>query len=75
MERQLISSGAEWEPQYGYSRAVRVGNQVFVCGTVGRNADGSIPDGVYAQAVRAFEIIGLALQQAGAAWRDVVSTR
>ena len=75
VDRQLISSGAEWETRYGYSRAVRVRNQVFVCGTVGRNVDGSIPHGVYAQAKRAFEIIEVALGKAGATWTDVVRTR
>ena len=63
--RQLISSGAPWEPVFGYSRAVRVGNQVFVAGTVGRKADGSVPSGAYQQAKRAFEIIGEALAEAG----------
>ena len=75
MDRQRISSGAEWEPRYGYSRAIRTGNQVFVGGTVGRNLDGSIPEGVYAQAKRALEIIGEALISAGATWDDVVRTR
>ena len=56
--RQLISSGAPWEPIFGYSRAVRVGNQVFVAGTIGRNSDGSVPSGAYQQAKRALETIG-----------------
>jgi enamine deaminase RidA (YjgF/YER057c/UK114 family) len=73
--RQLISSGAPWEPVFGYSRAVRVGNQVFVAGTVGRKADGSVPSGAYQQAKRAFEIIGEALAEAGAGFEHVVRTR
>src|SRR3982074_2197263 len=72
--RQLISSGAPWEPVFGYSRAVRVGNQVFVAGTVGRKADGSVPSGAYQQAKRAFEIIGEALAEAGAGFEHVGST-
>jgi enamine deaminase RidA (YjgF/YER057c/UK114 family) len=73
--RQLISSGAPWEPVFGYSRAVRVGNQVFVAGTVGRNSDGSVPSGAYQQAKRALEIIGEALAEAGASFDHVVRTR
>jgi enamine deaminase RidA (YjgF/YER057c/UK114 family) len=73
--RQLISSGAPWEPIFGYSRAVRVGNQVFVAGTVGRNSDGSVPSGAYQQAERALEIIGEALAEAGAGFDHVVRTR
>jgi enamine deaminase RidA (YjgF/YER057c/UK114 family) len=73
--RQLISSGAPWEPIFGYSRAVRVGNQVFVAGTVGRNPDGSVPSGAYEQAKRALEIVGAALAEAGAGFDHVVRTR
>ena len=73
--RQLISSGAPWEPIFGYSRAVRVGNQVFVAGTIGRNSDGSVPSGAYQQAKRALEIIGEALAEAGAGFDHVVRTR
>lgn len=73
--RRLISSGAPWEPVFGYSRAVRIGSQVFVSGTVGRNADGSVPPGAYQQAKRALEIIGAALAEAGANFDHVVRTR
>ncbi len=73
--RQLISSGAPWELIFGYSRAVRVGNQVFVAGTVGRNSDGSVPSGAYQQAKRALEIIGEALAEAGSGFDHVVRTR
>jgi enamine deaminase RidA (YjgF/YER057c/UK114 family) len=73
--RRLISSGAPWEPVFGYSRAVRVGNQVFVAGTVGRNPDGSVRSGAYQQAKRALEIIGEALAEAGASFDHVVRTR
>ena len=75
MTRLKISSGSPWESTFGYSRAVRVGDQVFVGGTVGRNPDGSAATGPYAQARRALEIIGTALIEAGGSLGDVVRTR
>lgn len=73
--RLFISSGNAWEVQYGYSRAVRVGPHVRVCGTLGVEADGSVGIGVAAQAERAITIIGIALQTCRVGWRDVVSVR
>jgi enamine deaminase RidA (YjgF/YER057c/UK114 family) len=75
LTRMKISSDSPWEATFGYSRAVRVGDQVFVGGTVGRNPDGSVPAGPYAQARRALEIIGTALIEAGGSLDDVVRTR
>ena len=73
--RSNISSGSQWEPLLGYSRAVVAGNTVYVSGTVGAGADGSIPEGAYAQTMRALEIIRDALAQAGAELSGVVRTR
>ena len=73
--RRNISSGSKWEPLLGYSRAVVAGNTVYVSGTVGAGADGSIPEGAYAQTMRALEIIRDALAQAGADLTQVVRTR
>ena len=70
--RQLISSGAPWEPIVGYSRAVRVGNVVEVAGTTAQ--DGDVVTGgadVYAQTRRALEKIGEALAAAGASFAIV----
>jgi enamine deaminase RidA (YjgF/YER057c/UK114 family) len=75
LTRTKISSGSPWESTFGYSRAVRVGNQVFVGATVGRNPDGSAATGPYAQARRALDIIGSALVEAGGSLDDVVRTR
>jgi len=73
--RRNISSGSKWEPLLGYSRAVVAGNTVYVSGTVGAAADGAIPEGAYAQTVRALQIIRDALAQAGADMTNVVRTR
>ncbi|HYX88063.1 MAG TPA: RidA family protein [Gaiellaceae bacterium] len=76
MERQLISSGSPYEPVVGFSRAVRVGPHVFVAGTAPIMPDGAEPpDGAYAQTRRCLEIVGRALEQAGASFEDVVRTR
>ena len=76
MERRLISGHSPYEPIVGFSRAVVVGDRVFVAGTAPIPADGSSPpEGAYEQARLCFEIIGHALERAGARFEDVVRTR
>jgi enamine deaminase RidA (YjgF/YER057c/UK114 family) len=76
MERHLISSGSPYEPVVGYSRAVRVGDRVFVAGCAPIMPDGGEPPpDAYGQAKRCFEIVERALLEAGSSLADVVRTR
>ncbi len=76
MERQLISSGAAFEQRVGYSRAVKVGDRVWVSGTAPiMPADADPPTTPYEQARVCLAIIEAALAEAGASLDDVVRTR
>ncbi len=76
VQRQLISSGASFEERVGYSRAVRVGNHVWVSGTAPiLPDDADPPTGAYEQSRICLEIIERALADAGASLDDVVRTR
>ena len=76
MERQLVSSGSPYEHVVGFSRAVRVGDRVFVAGTAPVMPGGADPPpDAYGQTKRCLEIIGAALEEAGASLADVVRTR
>ncbi|MGJ5135189.1 RidA family protein [Bradyrhizobium oligotrophicum] len=71
-DRLNISSGYPFEDVYGYARAVRVGEQIFVSGTTARGPD--LDRDVYAQAQSVIGLIAEALQKAGAELRHVVRT-
>ena len=76
-ERRTYSSGSPWEPIVGYSRAVRIGNQVIVAGTTAVDADGKVV-GVgdpYAQTKYILETIRKALEALGSGMDHVVRTR
>ena len=75
--RQNISSGAPWESIVGYSRAVRVGNHIWVAGTTATDENGNVVGvgDVAVQSSYALKKIGRALNDAGATFADVVRTR
>lgn len=76
MDRRIVSSGSAWEARGGYSRAVVVGDRVFVAGTAPiMPGDADPPSDPYGQARRCLEIIEAALREAGGGLEHVVRTR
>src|SRR5258708_1071830 len=76
-ERLKIGSRSPWEDEVGYSRAVRVGNRIYVAATTAshENTHTVCPGNAYEQARFALEKIARALAEAGASMREVVRTR
>ena len=76
MKKQLITSGAKWEDIVGYSRAVRIGNQIEVAGTTAVDGDEIVGIGdAYLQTRYIIQKIEKALSEAGAELKDVIRTR
>lgn len=74
MNKQLVSSGTSWEKSFGYSRAVRLNDTIFVAGTTAVDENGNVV-GVgdpYKQALFIYEKIDKALKAAGSSLKDVV---
>ena len=72
-----ISSGRPTEATFAYSRAVRVGERVFVSGTTTLDAAGQVQAAgdMYRQTRLTMDTIFAALAQAGAAREDLVYTK
>ncbi|MGH7564418.1 MAG: RidA family protein [Gemmatimonadota bacterium] len=70
-------SGAPWESGYGYCRAVRDGERIWISGTAAVGPDGKVvaPGDLYAQTKRCIEIVTGALAELGAGLADVRRTR
>lgn len=77
MKRINVSSGTPWEVFVGYSRAVRIGDHVFVSGTTASYEDGTTAcvNDAYGQAKFIFDKIEAALKEVEATMADVVRTR
>jgi enamine deaminase RidA (YjgF/YER057c/UK114 family) len=75
MKRLNFSSGGKWEPLIGYSRAVRVGQHIFVSGCTAADANGLVSGDAFEQTTKTLETVRVALEGVGATLSDVVRTR
>ena len=75
--RERYSSGAKWESIVGYSRAVRVGDRIYVTGTTATDENSSMVGigDAYAQTVQCIRNIERALRHFGCTLENVVRTR
>ncbi len=75
--RRKVSGPSPYEERIGFSRAVRVGNLIYVSGTapIGEDGKTASPGDPYGQTLRCLEIIRGALKELGATVEDVVRVR
>jgi len=75
-DRRLISSGSLFEKTYGYSRAVRSGDEVHIAGTTGYDyATMTMPDDVAEQTRNVYATFAATLKEAGGDLADIVRLR
>ena len=76
-QRKHYSSGVKWESIVGYSRAIRIGDQIFITGTTATDENGEIvgPGDAYVQTVQVIRNIARALKALGGSLNDIVRTR
>ena len=73
VKRQNISSGSKFEEAFGYSRAVKVGDTLYISGTIGMDyAAGVMPDDAVGQLRQIIKNFEPALLAAGASLKDIV---
>lgn len=70
-------TGAPWEEEVGYCRALRAGDRIWITGTAPVGEDGNVvaPGDGYRQARRCLEIIRRSLEELGGSLESVVRTR
>jgi len=73
--RTLYSSGSAWENKLGYSRAVRVGDSLYISATSAASTDGTVTGDLYEQTRFALEKLGPVLAEAGFRYEDVVQSK
>src|SRR6187431_1195856 len=73
--RTLFSSGSAWEHKLGYSRAVEVGDTLYISATSAAGADGSVSGDLYEQTRFALEKLGAVLAEAGFGFEHVVQSK
>ena len=76
MSKRRVTSGSRWEPEYGFSRAVALGDRIEIAGTAPIPPEGEpLAATAYGQMLRCGEIAIAALEELGATTDDVVRTR
>lgn len=75
--RTNIASGSPFEPLRGYSRAVQMGNHLFISGTTAMSAQGDVahPGNAYKQTKEILSAVRNLLVKRGFSIADVVRTR
>jgi enamine deaminase RidA (YjgF/YER057c/UK114 family) len=75
MTRKRVASGSPYEKEYGFSRAVRVGDRILLAGTAPIWPDDFVDPSVTEQTTRCLQIIVACLEKLGAGPEHVVRTR